>query len=326
MSGRLGIDDVAPTVSCGRYPAKAVSGEHVPVSATVWREGHAAVGATVVWKGPADRLPRQVRMTETGEDHFTAAIAPDACGMWTFRVDAWSDPWSTWRHAVEAKVGAGQGVADLGNDLETGARLLGRVSRRPERRRDRELLAAASGALQDPHRALPERLAPALSEPVARIMHSYPVRELRTKGRTHQLWVDRPLALRGSWYEFFPRSTGGWDEAGRPVHGTFATAAKELERVATMGFDVAYLPPIHPIGRINRKGPNNALVADSHDVGSPWAIGSAEGGHDAVHPALGTIEDFDAFVVRAGELGLEVALDLALQCAPDHPWVTSNPK
>src|SRR5262249_51653405 len=140
-----------------------------------------------------------------------------------------------------------------------------------------------------------------------------------------EIWVDRKRALYGAWYEMFPRSTGGWDEDGRPRHGTFATAAEDLPRIAAMGFDVVYLPPIHPIGRVNRKGRNNALVAHPDDGGSPWAIGSAEGGHHAVHPDLGTLDDFKTFVRAAAKNGLEVALDLALQCAPDHPWVEKHP-
>jgi starch synthase (maltosyl-transferring) len=328
MTGRLGIDDVTPMVSCGQYPAKAVVGEHVPISATVWREGHDAVAATVTWRGPADRVARRTRMTEQGSglDRFGTVIVPDAEGQWTFRVDAWSDPWATWRHTIKVKVAAGQGADELSNDLENGALLLDRVSRRPDRRRERALLASASAALRDCVRLLPERIGPALSHDVERIMHEYPVRELVTKGKPVKLWVDRERAAYGSWYEFFPRSTGGVDEHGRPVHGTFTTATRELDRVARMGFDVVYLPPIHPIGRVNRKGRNNSVVADEQDVGSPWAIGADEGGHDAIHPELGTIEDFDAFVVRAEDLGMEVALDLALQVAPDHPWVMKYPE
>ncbi|MCX3061461.1 alpha-1,4-glucan--maltose-1-phosphate maltosyltransferase, partial [Streptomyces sp. GXMU-J5] len=140
------------------------------------------------------------------------------------------------------------------------------------------------------------------------------------------LLVERERALYGAWYELFPRSTGGWDAEGRPVHGTLRTAADALERVAAMGFDVVYLPPVHPIGRTFRKGRDNALVAGPDDVGVPWAIGSPDGGHDAVHPRLGTLDDFDVFVRRAGELGLEVALDFALQCSPDHPWVDKRPE
>ncbi|GAA2684280.1 DUF3416 domain-containing protein [Actinosynnema pretiosum subsp. pretiosum] len=315
-------------MSCGRYPAKAVVGEHVPVRATVWREGHDAVAATVVWRGPEDRVARQTRMSPEGIglDRWAAVIAPDTTGAWTFRVDAWSDPWSTWLHAVEVKVAAGQGPDELANDLETGARLLDRVSRRPDRRREKPLLANAAAALRDEGRPLTERVAPALAGDVRRVMHEHPVRELVTKGKQHRVWVDRERAAFGSWYEFFPRSTGGVDESGVPVHGTFVTAARELDRVAAMGFDVVYLPPIHPIGRVNRKGPNNALTATEDDCGSPWAIGSDEGGHDAIHPELGTEDDFKAFVARAAELDMEVALDLALQAAPDHPWVLKHPE
>ncbi|HEY1573342.1 MAG TPA: alpha-1,4-glucan--maltose-1-phosphate maltosyltransferase [Pseudonocardiaceae bacterium] len=328
MTGRLGIDDVTPSVGCGRYPAKAVVGEHVPVTATVWREGHDAVSATVTWRGPDDRTARLTRMASVGAglDRFGAVIAPDSDGLWTYRVDAWSDPWRTWLHAVEVKIDAGQSAGELANDLENGARLLDRVSRRPDRRLDRVLLAGAAVALRDEDLPLPERVGPAVADEVLAIMYEYPVRELVTKGRMMQLLVDRKRAAFGSWYELFPRSTGGVDESGRPVHGTFATATGALDRVADMGFDVVYLPPIHPIGRVNRKGSNNTLAAGPEDVGSPWAIGADEGGHDSIHPQLGTEEDFDAFVARAGELGMEVALDLALNAAPDHPWVLKYPE
>jgi starch synthase (maltosyl-transferring) len=262
----------------------------------------------------------------TGLDAFAAMIVPDSEGLWTYRVDAWSDPWATWRHVVEVKIAAGQGPAELANDLESGALLLDRVSRRPGRRRERMTLAGAAAALRDNELSLSERVGPASSTTVRELMYEHPVRELITKGKPLKVWVDRERAAFGAWYELFPRSTGGTDDAGRPVHGTFATAAAALDRVANMGFDVVYLPPIHPIGRLNRKGPNNTLVTGPDDVGSPWAIGSDEGGHDAIHPELGTISDFDAFVARAAELEMEVALDLALQAAPDHPWVVKNPE
>ncbi|GAA1303970.1 alpha-1,4-glucan--maltose-1-phosphate maltosyltransferase [Pseudonocardia xinjiangensis] len=329
MTGRLGIDDVSPSVSGGRHPSKAVVGEVVPISATVWREGHDAVAANVVWKKVGSRGPaHHVRMTPTGAgtDRFTAIVVADEPGLWTFRVDAWSDPWSTWRHAVTVKVEAGQGAEELANDLEVGARLLQRVGRRPGERGHRDLLFGAANALRDTAMPLHARVAPALFPAVQTIMTERPVRELITRGHAQQIYVDRERALYGSWYEFFPRSTGGRDETGRAVHGTFVTAGKELDRVAAMGFDVVYLPPIHPIGTVHRKGRNNSVNAGPGDVGSPWAIGSAEGGHDAIDPELGTIEDFDAFVARTHDLGMEVALDFALQCAPDHPWVAEHPE
>ena len=326
VSGRIAIDDVTPAVSCGRYPSKAVVGEHVPVCATVWREGHDAVGATVVWRRPGNGPARQARMQPgpPGLDQFTATVVADEVGLWTFRVDGWADPWVTWRHAIEVKIGAGQTVPELENDLIVGARLLERAARRPGQPTYREVLTTGAAALRDVGLPLDERVGPALGEPVSEILTADPLRDLITKGGTHKVWVDRPRALFSSWYEIFPRSTGGWDAQGEPVHGTFATAIGELDRIAGMGFDVVYLPPIHPIGEVNRKGPNNTVHAGPDDIGSPWAIGSAEGGHDAVHPRLGTVEDFEAFVARAGELGMEVALDYALQCAPDHPWAKEH--
>ena len=326
MSGRIAIDDVTPAVSCGRYPSKAVVGEHIPICATVWREGHDAVGATVVWRGPGNGSGSQTRMQPgpPGLDQFTATVVADEVGWWNFRVDGWADPWETWRHAIEVKIGAGQTVSELENDLITGARLLERAARRPGQQAHRTTLSTAAAALRDVELPLSERVAPALDEPVIDVLTADPLRDLITKGGSHKVWVDRPRALFSSWYEIFPRSTGGWDAHGNPVHGTFATAIGELDRIAKMGFDVVYLPPIHPIGEVNRKGANNAVQAGPDDVGSPWAIGSVEGGHDALHPRLGTFEDFEAFVARAGELGMEVALDYALQCAPDHPWAKEH--
>lgn len=335
MTGRLGIDEVTPIVGGGRYPTKAVLGESIPITAIVWREGHDALGATVVWKKFDGRgAGQQIRMVPdgVGSDRWAARVVADSEGLWTFRIDAWSDPWGTWLHAINAKINAGQDAVELANDLESGALLLERVGRRPAERSHRGLLFEAASALRDTVRPVPERVALALSEPVREIMHERPVRDLLTRGRTYQVWVDRKRALYSSWYELFPRSTGGRDETGLPVHGTFVTASKQLDRIAEMGFNVVYLPPIHPIGEVNRKGPNSPEFPGGNPdaapgvVGSPWAIGSRDGGHDAIHPELGTLEDFDEFVAKAGELGLEVALDLALQAAPDHPWVSSHPE
>ena len=325
MIGRMGIDDIAPLVSAGQQPAKAVVGEYFPVSTTAWREGHDALGVTLHVEAPR-REAFDVRMIPAPEpDTFNGAFVPDAVGFWSYRIEAWSDPYATWRSAVIKKLDAGQGAADLANDIETGARVLdtaaGLVSGE-----DRELLLDAARQLRARRRRVENRVGLAISDEVVELLTAHPVRELVTKSRTYRVWVDRTRALFGSWYELFPRSTGGWDGEGKPVHGTFLTAAQDLPRVADMGFDVVYLPPIHPIGEVNRKGPNNTLVAGPEDVGSPWAIGSADGGHDAIHPLLGSEEDFEYFVGRARELGLEVALDLALQCAPDHPWAIEHPE
>ncbi|MBB3085900.1 alpha-1,4-glucan--maltose-1-phosphate maltosyltransferase [Geodermatophilus sabuli] len=325
---RLGITDVAPVVSCGSFSARAVVGEHLPITATVFREGHDAVAANVVWTPPGEDGAAQPlrRMARFGQepDRWIATVVPDRDGLWTYQVEAWSDPLATWHHAVEVKIEAGQGPEDLANDLEEGARLLDRVAGEASDEW-RERVTDAAAALRDTSRELTARVAPALAAGLQEYLHEHPVRELVTGGPRYEVWVDRPRALYGSWYEFFPRSEGPV-VGGTPTHGTFTTAADRLPAIADMGFDVVYLPPIHPIGQVNRKGRNNTLTPGPDDVGSPWAIGSAEGGHDAVHPQLGTMDDFRAFVARAQELGMEVALDLALQAAPDHPWVTSHPE
>ncbi|QMU20185.1 DUF3416 domain-containing protein [Gordonia rubripertincta] len=320
----MGIDDIAPLVSAGQQPAKAVVGEFFPVSTTAWREGHDAIGVTLHIEAP-QRGVIDIRMTPSPEpDTFNAAFVPDTVGFWSYRIEAWSDPYTTWRSAVTKKLDAGQGAADLANDVEIGARILERAAADVVDE-NRELLLDAVRLLRARRRRIENRVSLAISEEVVELLHDNPVRELVTKSRTYRVWVDRTRALFGSWYEFFPRSTGGWDGEGNPVHGTFLTATEDLPRIAGMGFDVVYLPPIHPIGEVNRKGRNNTLVAGPDDVGSPWAIGSKDGGHDAIHPQLGSEEDFGYFVGRARELGLEVALDLALQCAPDHPWATEHP-
>jgi starch synthase (maltosyl-transferring) len=356
VAGRIEIDDVAPVVSGGRFPAKAAVGEIVPVSATVWREGHDAVAATLVVRYHGTAYPQLVESppgtrAATAEpvpietlvnpaspvkpqrlpmspgrtpDVFHGQFTPDSVGLWTFRVDGWGDPIATWRKGVTAKLDAGQGEVELSNDLLVGARLLERATTGVPRKL-RDPLIEAAALLRKPGDPF-TRAGAALSPEVAELLEQYPLRELLTRGDQHGVWVDRPLARFSSWYELFPRSTGGWDNDGKPLHGTFATATKALDRVAKMGFDVVYLPPIHPIGKVHRKGRNNSVAAAPNDVGSPWAIGSDEGGHDAVHPKLGTIDDFDDFVAATRDHGMEVALDFALQCAPDHPWAKNHPE
>jgi starch synthase (maltosyl-transferring) len=327
MAGRFLIEDVSPSVACGRYPAKAVVNELVPVSARSYREGHQKLGCNVVWHGPDDAQEPFTRMvpTDDGTDMWHATIRPDEVGWWTFRVEAWSDPYLTWRDAVVKKIEAGQGVEDLANDLVEGAEIMERAAAIVPAEAQ-ESVQAAVKALRSEDRPLFERVAPALA--LSDLLWQHPVRELVTTGDPYQIWVDRQRALFSSWYEFFPRSEGAvlGDGENETRHGTFATATKRLAGVARMGFDVLYLPPIHPIGRINRKGRNNALLAEEGDVGSPWAIGAEEGGHDAIHPELGTMKDFRKFIRAANEVGLEVAMDLALQAAPDHPWVKEHPE
>jgi starch synthase (maltosyl-transferring) len=323
--GRIVISDVEPVIDCGRRPAKAVPGETFEVSATVFREGHEVPGAGVVLRGPAgQRLPMS-RMREIlpGTDRYAAEVTPDAEGRWRFHVEGWGDPIGHWRHDAAIKVPRGQDVERM---LVEGAALFDRAARSPLRPlAHRSALAAVAARLGD--RGLAPRDAD--DEEVTAILEAAPLRELLTRSPAYPLVVHRTRALYGAWYEFFPRSEGVQaDPMGRrePSGGTLRTAMCRLDGIARMGFDVVYLPPVHPIGTTARKGRNNALRAGPGDPGSPWAIGSPDGGHDAIHPELGTFADFDAFVARTRELGMEVAIDLALQTSPDHPWVTGHPE
>jgi starch synthase (maltosyl-transferring) len=327
MTGRIPILEVTPAEGCGRWPAKAVVGEAFTVSATVFREGHDAVNANVVLRDPRGRKGPLTPMQPgaPGTDRWSAEVTPTSTGRWSFVVEAWSDPYATWYHNAEIKI-----AADIDVDLmlEEGALVLERAAKTSRPAAGRRALLDAAKALRDESRPVEARLAAIESPDVVKTLASNPLRDFVTTSERLPLWVDRERALYSSWYEFFPRSEGARADPATGVlrSGTFRTAMQRLPAVAAMGFDVVYLPPIHPIGVTNRKGPNNTLTPGPDDVGSPWAIGSAEGGHDAIHPDLGTMEDFDAFVARANELGLEVALDYALQATPDHPWVKEHPE
>lgn len=323
MTTRLGIDDVRPLISSGSVASKAVVGEVIPVTALVWREGHDAVSATLsAWAARTTATSSvTMQVDPDDQDRVHGVFTPGTQGTWYFRVDAWSDPIATWKNAVTKKMAAGQSAAELANDLQHGAELFSRAALQTPSDVVEPLFAAARD-LEDESLDVDKRVQVALSEEVAGILHSHPLRDLLVEGAIHEVYVERRAALYNSWYELFPRSTGGWDKEGNPVHGTFDTTAKALERVADMGFDTVYFPPIHPIGKVHRKGKNNSVVAEPGDVGSPWAIQD----HSTTHPDLGTMEDFQKLVSRAQELGLEVALDFALQASPDHPWASSHPE
>ncbi|WP_240138014.1 alpha-1,4-glucan--maltose-1-phosphate maltosyltransferase [Streptomyces sp. MUM 178J] len=326
MIGRIPVLDVRPLVDCGRRPAKAVTGETFQVTATVFREGHDAVAANVVLRDPSGRPGPFTPMRELapGTDRYGAEVAADAEGLWTYSVEAWSDPVATWRQHAQIKIPAGIDTALM---LAEGAELYERAAAGVPKKDGREAVLAAVDALRDEARPAAARLAAALAPDARAALDRHPLRELVTSSSALPLLVERKRALYGSWYEMFPRSEGAVvADDGPPVSGTLRTAAERLPAIAAMGFDVVYLPPVHPIGSSHRKGPNNSLSAGPHDVGVPWAIGSAEGGHDALHPDLGTLEDFDRFVLAARSLRMEVALDFALQCSPDHPWVEKHPE
>mgnify|MGYP000872079746 CR=1 FL=1 len=326
--GRIPVLDVSPVTEEGRWPAKAAVGEAVPIRATVFREGHDAVAATAVLVRPDGSDHSSARMVDVapGLDRFEARLVPDAVGDWGFRVEGWSDPYGTWSHDAAIKVEAG---VDTELMLTEGALLLAAAANRKGLpTKARKVLRDAVKALEDSSRPPLARLAAGLAPEVRAVLDEHPVRDFVTASPTYPLRVDRELALSGAWYEMFPRSEGAKQDrkTGRWISGTLRTAAKRLPAIAAMGFDVVYLTPIHPIGTTFRKGRNNSLTPGPDDPGSPYAIGSPEGGHDAIEPSLGTFKDFDFFVRRAREEGLEVALDLALQCSPDHPWVTEHPE
>jgi len=326
--GRIPVLDVQPVVDGGRFPAKAAVGETIPVSATVFREGHDQLGCDAVLLDPGGTERARVRMSpapDDGVDRYCAHIRADEPGDWSFRIASWSDPLATWAHDAGIKIRAGVDVELM---FTEGTLLLRRMLDELDLDTDTErLVADTATALADRTRPVEARLVAAEATALADAFHAHPLRDLVSETAPHPLRVDRTRALFSSWYEFFPRSEGAQVDAdGHVVSGTLRTAAKRLPDVAAMGFDIVYLPPIHPIGEINRKGRNNSLDPTPEDVGSPWAIGSKKGGHDKVHPDLGTLRDLDAFVKAATQEGLEVALDLALQAAPDHPWVAKHPE
>jgi starch synthase (maltosyl-transferring) len=326
---RIPVHKVSPVIEGGAYSAKAVVGESIPIRATVFREGHDAVNASVVLTDPngKERLEPMHPTTPLGFDWWTASVVLETEGAWTFRVEGWSDPWETWVHNAEIKIPAG---IDVSLVCTEGIALFEASAAAAEAAGDGQsaaLLRSAAKSL-DSGEQVEDRLEVVLAEDVRSAMHRYGPRELVSPTPDYPIFVDRRAALFGSWYEFFPRSQGAsWDEENQKwTSGTFDTSHERLEAAAAMGFDVVYLPPIHPIGRSFRKGPNNTLNPGPTDPGSPWAIGAAEGGHDAIHPDLGDFDSFDRFVAKAKSLGLEIAMDFALQASPDHPWVTEHPE
>jgi starch synthase (maltosyl-transferring) len=324
--GRIPILAVTPAVDNGRWPAKAYAGEVVPFEATAFREGHDLIGTQLLVEAPGDvRSVHRMTPAAAGTDRWRTLVQLDVEGEWRFRVHAFADDYATWLHDAELKVPAGVDVELM---FTIGSRLLGSAAKDQHRSTSqRRYLATTAKTLADTARAWAERLSTATERRLLDLLTERPIAGLSSTSEEHSVVVERVRAGVGSWYEFFPRSEGAKRKAdGSWTSGTFRTAAKRLPEIAAMGFDVVYLPPIHPIGRTGRKGPNNTLDAGEHDPGSPWAIGSAEGGHDAIHPELGSEKDFVFFIGKAEQAGLEVAIDLALQASPDHPWVTDHPE
>ena len=316
------IEDVRPQVDCGRYRAKAVVGDDVPITADIFRDGTAELRAVVRFRGPGSTRWSESGLVPIGNDRWTGSFRVDGIGRCQYQIEAWTDDFATWRRDLQKKAEAG---VDIELELEEGAllieeRLKAVPAGRQKKLKDSIAKLRAPVRSKKPADKPDARVTAALDPKLDALLAKYPDRTGAARSDAFELTVDRERARFGAWYELFPRSTGT-----KTKHGTFKTAAKALPRIADMGFDVVYLPPIHPIGRSFRKGKNNALKAGPRDVGSPWAIGGPEGGHTAVHPELGTIADFDEFVAAAERLGLDVCIDFAIQCSPDHPWVTEHP-
>lgn len=332
---RIPAVELFPTVEGGRLPAKATAGEPFPIRATAFREGHDTMAAEAVLIAPDGSIHSRTRMRDIaqGLDRLEAWVMVPTPGNWSFRVDTYSTPYATWAHDASLKIQAGVDVELM---FEEGALLMERAiaghaidnpTQTPAPAALRASLAEAARILRDTNEPVQTRLSAGLSSQVKRAFREHPLRDLLGSTEAYPLEVSRKKALFGSWYEIFPRSYGAFqNEDGSWVSGTLRGAAQELPRIAAMGFDVVYLTPIHPIGLTNRKGKNASLTAEPGEPGSPYGIGSPDGGHDAIHPDLGTFDDFDFFVEQAKKQGLEVALDIALQASPDHPWVKEHPE
>ncbi|HJU67996.1 MAG TPA: alpha-1,4-glucan--maltose-1-phosphate maltosyltransferase [Gemmatimonadaceae bacterium] len=314
------IERVRPEVDAGRFPAKRLVGEACVVSADIFKDGHDQLAARVRYRCPGEGEWAYVAMPyDSDADRWAGAFLLDRVGEWRFTVEAWTDTFATWRSGLDKKVAAGQDVAI---ELLEGGAIVERAARACKDRGARASLTQAAQRLLDTNAPVADRARAALDPALLALVTQHPARDDLTEySRQLLITVDRVRAGFAAWYEMFPRSQSGDPKR----HGTFADAERQLPRVAQLGFDVVYLPPIHPIGTTFRKGKNNTLNPIPGDVGSPWAIGGEEGGHTAVHPQLGSLADFERFVKRANDLGLEVALDYALQASPDHPWVREHP-
>ena len=325
---RVVIEEIAPQIDGGRHPVRRILGDQVQITAAVFADGHAHVAARLLFRHHTEHAWRSIPMTELGNDLWTASFPIDKLGRWSYTVQGWIDHFDTWASDLKKRLAAQPTAAnpslpsqDIPLALRSGAILLGEAATRALDPDASQLIAAAallnelaaekSAFYDDP-------ITPGIEALVA----LYPdLTHATTFEPELPLWVDRERARFSAWYELFPRSTS-------PIpgeHGTFADVQLQLPEIAAMGFDILYMPPIHPIGHAFRKGPNNSTIAQPGDHGSPWAIGSAEGGHKAIHPQLGTLADFDHLVSAAQDHGLELALDIAFQCSPDHPWVTEHP-
>jgi len=313
---RIAIESVAPVVEGGRFPAKGVAGRSMDISAVVFTDGHDKLVVNVRWRRLGDDTWHVVPMGFLGNDHWQAAIRPEQPDRYQYVIEAWRDLYASFYDELEKKYRAGVPIA---LELQEGEQLV-REAEQAAAPEHAEKLQRLTAQMDEAH-ALDQRLAFFLAPETLAAMREAGIRSHQTLSPAYPLEIERGLAEFASWYELFPRSVTSQPNR----HGTFRDVIGRLPDISRMGFDVLYFPPIHPIGRTHRKGPNNSLVAGENDPGSPYAIGSQEGGHEAIHPELGTLEDFLELVCESRAHGLEIALDFAIQCSPDHPWISEHP-
>ncbi len=333
---RVIIEEIKPQVDCGRYPARRFVGDRVDISAAIFADGHDHVLARLLFKHEGESVWRSTPMTELANDLWSVNFIVDRLGTWSFTIQAWVDHFETWRVDLRKRLAAQPDASssdpakrdlppqDIPLALTIGAQLLDQAANRVDARyksADLNQLKTAAASLRSLAGQNLDLYKYTLSSEIEELAARYPDLVYASIAPELDLWVDRERARFSSWYELFPRSTS--PDPSR--HGTFADVERLLPEIAAMGFDILYLPPIHPIGTAFRKGPNNATTAGPDDEGSPWAIGSAEGGHKSIHPKLGTFADFDHLVAAVRDNGMEIALDIAFQCSPDHPWVAEHP-
>ena len=344
--GRINVMDITPTEERGIFPARVELGEPFEMTAQVFIEGRTKVGATAIVRNPRGKetMRRAMTCVNPGLDRWTVmvkcgehsdlkpwedgyAAVKRQLGEWTVTIEGWEDTYVSWLHDARIKVRV---MDDVDNALNSGAELLARWAETPDTgltARDRKTLEKAAETMADQTLSAEDRLAAGDNPTIAALHETHPLRDGISPSQPQRFKVERPKSSFAAWYQFFPRSEGATIDpnTGKIIQGTLKTSMAGLERAAAEGFDIVYLPPVFPIGVTTRKGRNNTLVAGPDDPGSPFGIGSELGGHDTVDPLLGTMDDFKALCQRAHELGLEIALDFALQCSPDHPWVKAHP-
>jgi starch synthase (maltosyl-transferring) len=315
---RVAIEGITPQVDCGRYPVKRIAGDELVVEADIFSDGHDEVAAVLLYRRQGEDLWQETVMQRLDNDRWQASFLLQEPGMYEYTILGWVDHFRTWQKDLKKRYQAGQ---DIGVDIQIGVNLIEQAAKEATGADHARLQLMASALAKEPSRL--QALALGLDTDLSDLISTCCARGLATRyDQELEVWVDRKKALFSSWYELFPRSCDG----SADHHGTLQDCIKQLPEIAEMGFDVLYLPPIHPIGVTKRKGKRNAVTAEPGDPGSPWAIGAEEGGHKEIHPDLGALEDFEHLVRAAAEYGIEVALDIAFQCSPDHPYLKEHPE